>query len=232
MTSGDKPQFVNKVVQVKKYTQKQSRYDHTPRAPFAQLLLAPRNSGKTNLILNQCLDIYRDCFEKIVVFSHSWNTDSTWLPLKKYMQEKEWNLQECGFSEYSDEALAKVIAEQSAIVRYQKSHGQTQIYGILIIFDDMIDSRAAMRGKQIEILYARGRHIFCSVISSTQAYKRGASNLVRFNSDHELVWRLRNGQDLDAWMTENSAILGYDQLYAQKNGLNGAKEWLKTHAFN
>ena len=157
------------------------------------------------------LDIYRDCFEKIVVFSSSWNLDSMWDSMKQYMEEKEWNLDECGYETYSDSVLIGILEEQSRIIAYQKAKGHTRLFGILIIFDDMMTTREAMRGKQIEILYSRGRHNFCSVWTSVQAYRR-VSNAVRFNSDHELVWKLRNGQDLHAWLEENSAIAGMDRL--------------------
>ena len=83
--------------------------------------------------------------------------------------------------------------------------------GILIIFDDMMDSRAAMRGKQIEILYARGRHIFISCITSVQSVKK-VSNVVRQQSEHVLCWRLRSSGDLDSFLDENSAIVPMDQL--------------------
>ena len=51
-----------------------------------------------------------------------------------------------------------------------------------------------------------------SVITSTQAYRK-VLNTVRMNSDHELIWRLRNGQDLEAWIQENEALVGRDLLY-------------------
>ena len=69
-----------------------------------------------------------------------------------------------------------------------------------------------MRGKSLEILYARGRHMNISVITSTQAYRK-VLNTVRMNSDHELIWRLRNGQDMEAWISENEALVGRDLLY-------------------
>ena len=149
-------------------------------------------------------------FERIIVFSHSWETDSSWEPHKKYMLEKEWNLKECGFSSYSDAVLEKIIDEQAQITRYCKKKG-TKCMGILIIFDDMMDSRAAMRGKQIEILYARGRHIFISCITSVQSVKK-VSNVVKQQSEHVLCWRLRSSGDLDSFLDENSAIVPMDQI--------------------
>ena len=122
------------------------------------------------------------------------------------MKEKGWDPDQYGHSTYSDSVLAAIIAEQSAIVRYAKNKGHTLIFGHLVIFDDMIDSKAAMRGKQIELLYARGRHLGISVIASTQAYRK-VLNTVRSKSD-DLIWRLSNGQDSAAWIEENSAIVG------------------------
>ena len=158
------------------------------------------------------LTIYRDCFERIIVFSHSWNLDESYTPLKKYMEQKGWDLAECGYAGYNDEVLANIIAEQNRLIRYQKSKGMTKLWGLCLFFDDLIDSRAAMRGKNLEILYARGRHMNISVITSTQAYRK-VLNTVRMNSDHELIWRLRNGQDLEAWIQENEALVGRDLLY-------------------
>ena len=202
--------FNNQPIPGKKFTQPQSQYDNVPIAPFRQLLYANTASGKTTLILNQCLDLYRNVFERIIVFSHSWDTDSTWDPLKKYMEEKEWNIKECGFSTYDDAVLAKIIDEQAQVTRYLKSKG-SKCMGILIILDDMMDSRAAMRGKQIEILYARGRHIFCSVITSLQSVRK-VSTVVRQQSEHILCWRLKSSGDLDSFLEENSAIVPMQTL--------------------
>ena len=125
MTRSEK-QFVVKPQPGKKYTTNQSSYPHAPKCPYRQLLYANTNSGKTTLIISQILDLYRDVFERIYVFSHSWETDSAWNPVKAYMESKEWNLKECGFSSYSDAALANIIKTQEGIIRYQKEQGQTQ----------------------------------------------------------------------------------------------------------
>ena len=206
-----KQQFVNHEVQTKKFKHTQSKFDNVCKLPCRKLLLAQTNSGKTTLILNMCLEVYRDCFEKIVVFSSSWESDSTWDPLKQYFEEKEWNVDECGFSTYSDKVLSNIIEEQRAIIKYQKQKGHKRLFGILVIFDDMLNTREAIRGKQIETLYTMGRHFCASVWCSTQAYRR-ISNVVRMNSDHEFIWRLRNGGDLRAWVEENSAIVGEEKL--------------------
>ena len=224
--------FVNNPIKTKSWTHTQSKYDNVCKLPCRKLLLAQTNSGKTTLILNMLLDVYRDAWERIVVFSSSWETDSTWEPLKQYMREREWNLDECGFSTYSDTVLSGIIAEQAAIVRWQKAKNHKRLFGLLVIFDDMLSTREAIRGKQIEILYTRGRHFHASVWCSTQAYRR-ISNVVRMNSDHEFVWRLRNGGDLHAWLEENSAIVGLDKLmeiYTNATSRPYGYLWLKKTA--
>ena len=205
--------FENKPVKMKQYTTRQSSYDHVPILPARFYAIAQTKSGKTNLILNMILDIYRDCFERIVVFSHSWNLDDSYTGLKKYMEQKGWDLSECGYAGYSDKILADIIAEQAELIKMQKSRGMTKLWGLCIFFDDLIDSRAAMRGRNLEVLYARGRHMNITIFTTSQLYKR-ALNSVRMNSDHELIWRLRNGQDLDSWLSENEALVGRDLLYS------------------
>ena len=50
------------------------------------LILAPSNSGKSILLQNIILDIYRGCFEKIYIFSPSIHIDNVWLPVKDYLE--------------------------------------------------------------------------------------------------------------------------------------------------
>lgn len=50
-------------------------------------------SGKTVLLQNMILNLFRDCFERIYMFSPSISHDQTWEPVKKYI-EKKLELQE------------------------------------------------------------------------------------------------------------------------------------------
>ncbi len=51
------------------------------------ILLAPSGSGKTVLLSNLLLNIYRGCFESIFVFSPSIDIDKTWEPVKKHQED-------------------------------------------------------------------------------------------------------------------------------------------------
>ena len=76
-----------KPIQVKKFETKQSKYDHVPRTPFRNALYAPSGSGKTVLLQNMILDIYRNVFDFIVIISPTVFVDATWRPCLKYMTE-------------------------------------------------------------------------------------------------------------------------------------------------
>ena len=57
-----------KPIDLKNYTCKQSKHGHVPKVPLRMILLAPSGSGKTVLLSNLILNIYRGCFERIFVF--------------------------------------------------------------------------------------------------------------------------------------------------------------------
>ena len=71
-------------IQVKEYTVRQSKYDVVGKLPIRPVILGPSGSGKTVSLQNMILDIYRDCFSRIYIFSPSINVDfQTWEPVKK-----------------------------------------------------------------------------------------------------------------------------------------------------
>ena len=76
-----------KPIKVTEYETKQSKYEMVPSLPVRSIILGPSGSGKTILLQNMVLDIYRDCFSRIYIFSPSINVDSTWLPVKKYIEK-------------------------------------------------------------------------------------------------------------------------------------------------
>ena len=69
------------------YEFKQSKYDVAPRIPFSQIVVGPSGSGKSILLQNMILDIYRNCFERVFIFSASIHVDSVWHPVKEYIEQ-------------------------------------------------------------------------------------------------------------------------------------------------
>ena len=76
-----------KPIGITDYSCKQSKHGHVPKIPIRMLLLAPSGSGKTVLLSNLILNIYRGCFERIYIFSPSVDLDTRWKPVKKYQEQ-------------------------------------------------------------------------------------------------------------------------------------------------
>ncbi len=71
-----------KPIKLTEYQTKQSKYSMVGKLPTRALLVGPSGSGKGILLSNMILDIYRDCFSRIYIFSPSINVVMTWQPVK------------------------------------------------------------------------------------------------------------------------------------------------------
>ena len=111
-------------IKVKEYENKQSKYEMVPKLPVRSIILGPSGSGKTILLQNMVLDIYRDCFSRIYIFSPSINVDSTWIPVKEYI-EKQMKVKSSKedpiyFDHYDPADLIKIIATQPKVTDYME----------------------------------------------------------------------------------------------------------------
>ena len=113
-----------KPIKTKQYDVPESRYKQAGKLPFRSIILGSSGSGKTILLQNMIIDIYKKN-ERIYIFSPSIDVDyQTWLPVKKYIKN-ELKLEETDdekfyFCEYNAEALSKIIDTQRKIIEYQK----------------------------------------------------------------------------------------------------------------
>ena len=192
------------------YEYKQSKYDHVPRIPFRSIIVASSTGGKTVLIQNLILDVYRDCFSRIFIFSPSVNTDPTFVEVKKYVRENmkvDDKKEKLYYEEYNAEELAQVIDTQTKIITYMKDHDMKKIYSILIVVDDHADNLNFVRhSKLLHGLATRGRHQAISFILSTQKY-RSLANIIRLNASSLYIFKLKNQTELDAFIEESSALV-------------------------
>ena len=199
-----------KPIAVRQFEVKQSKYEQVPKLPCRSILLGASNSGKGILLQNLILDIYRDCFERVYIFSPSINVDHTWLPVKTYLDNKI-NLSEDEPPLYYDhcdpESLEHIITTQRKIIEHQKSKNVKKLFSILIIVDDHADDPSFSRSsKLLHSLFTRGRHSQISTLVSTQKFA-ALSPLIRVNACSLYVFRLRNYQDLAMFLEEVSAIV-------------------------
>ena len=112
-------------IQVKQYEVKQSKYKQCGTLPVRNVILGPSGSGKTVLLQNLILNVYRGCFERIYIFSPSIIVDSTWDPVKEYMEEEmdihENTEEQFYFDSYNPEALENIIATQNKVIKHMKA---------------------------------------------------------------------------------------------------------------
>ena len=71
-----------------KYACNQSKYPVVSELPTRALIVAPSNSGKSVLLQNIILDIYRGCFEKVFILSPSIFIDNVWKPVINYCEKE------------------------------------------------------------------------------------------------------------------------------------------------
>ena len=189
-----------KPIDVKEFTSKQSKYEVVGRLPIRDILLAPSGGGKGVLMSNMILDIYRDCFSRIYIFSPSINVDyQTWEPVKKYISKDlkiNTEKEKVYFDEYHSEELEKVIDTQFKLIDHMKKQEYKKLYNILIVVDDFADSPSFTRhSKLLHSLYTRGRHLTISTITSTQVFN-ALSPIIRKNITQLYVYKLRNYKDI------------------------------------
>ena len=81
---------------------------------MGNMLVGPSGGGKTMLLTNMILDIYRLCFSRICIWSPSINVDSTWKPVKDYIRDhiKPSDREKCYFDSYEPSELEQVIKTQ------------------------------------------------------------------------------------------------------------------------
>ena len=72
-----------KPINITEYEFKQSKYEHVPKLPFRSILVASSTGGKTVLVQNLILNVYRNSFARIFIFSPSVHNDPTFTEVKK-----------------------------------------------------------------------------------------------------------------------------------------------------
>lgn len=201
-----------KPIRTFEYESKQSAYAHSGKLPTRSLVLGPSGGGKTVLLQSMVLDIYRDCFSRIYIFSPSIDVDQTWEPVKEYLAQnlkQDEKKEKYLFDSYQPTELERIIETQYKVVDFMKHNKMKSIYQILIIIDDFADDPSFTRNSQLLwSLYIRGRHLFISTITATQVYK-AISPVIRKNITDLYIFRLRNHADMEAWLEEMSAV--YDK---------------------
>ena len=122
-----------KPINIKEYEFKQSKYEVAPKLSFSMIITGPSGSGKGILLQSLILDIYRDVFARVYVWSPSVSIDPNWTPVKRYIQTElkvDTEKEKYFFNEYNPSELEAVISRQHKITEYQKKNGHKQLHSI------------------------------------------------------------------------------------------------------
>lgn len=102
-------------IAVKQYEVKQSKYEQVPRLPCRSIFLGASASGKRILVQNLILDIHRDCFERVYVFSPGIFVDHTNKAITDYLDSKVQLSEDeppLHYDHYDSESLENSIKSQ------------------------------------------------------------------------------------------------------------------------
>ena len=75
-------------IKLTEFETKQSKYKMLGKLPTRAMLVGPLGSRKGVLLSNTILDIYRDCFSRIYIFSPSIHVDYTWKPVEDDIEKE------------------------------------------------------------------------------------------------------------------------------------------------
>ena len=112
-----------KPYKTKEYTFTQSKYDVAPRIPFSMVITGQSGSGKTVLLSNLILNIYRGCFSRVFIWSSSIDLDPVWTPVKDYVENTlkiDTKKEKVFFDTFNIDEMQKVLNLQHKINEFQK----------------------------------------------------------------------------------------------------------------
>jgi hypothetical protein len=177
------------------------------KLPTRSILLAASNSGKTVLLTNFILNIYKDCWDAVYIFSPSINLDDNWIPVREYLDKRNKVGDKIYYDEYVAEELLEIVNTQEKLINYQKQHNNKKLFQIAVFIDDFADSPSFSRNSKIlHSLFTRGRHKMISTFVSTQKFA-SLHPIIRVNASSYIVFKLKNYQDLNLFLDELGALL-------------------------
>ena len=203
-------------IDIPQYKYKISKYEILPKLPARMIAVASSTGGKSVLIQNLLLKTYPGSFERIYIFSPSIHVDDTWTAVKKYISDVmkvDAEKEAAYYEEYDPVALKKIIETQQKVIGFQRKNKQKELFSVLIVVDDFADDPKFVRHSNIpQGLFPRGRHNAISRILSTQKYNVLAP-IIRLNANALFIFRLKNMNEVNDFLEENSALVDKKALY-------------------
>lgn len=181
---------------------------------FSLLIFGNVRAGKTtllnNILMNEAFKI-KDWFfnennlANVFVFSPTFEIDENWRFVNKLFQENE--LHDQVYEDINEKAIAKIIRNQTKLMKQNNGFKQKQKSHILFIIDDNAGSnQMSNRSSILSQLAMKHRHLNISLIILSQSYKLVANSLRR-NAKYIAIFGLRNNDEIESFINENRSTI-------------------------
>lgn len=147
--------------------------------PLVLLFLAPRGSGKTNVIVNLLARSdfrINECIDNCFIITPSLESDKTLKPLRELHEGN------C-YSKYSDSII-------DDIEKYQMSYCEDERPHTVILYDDAVQ-RCGFKYNSFDLLSCRSRHRNITLITAVQSIK-SCKKIYRLNATDIFIYKTRS----------------------------------------
>jgi ABC-type dipeptide/oligopeptide/nickel transport system ATPase subunit len=164
--------------------------DALPQFPFIFTIVSPAKSGKSTACASILLRYYKNCFDRIYMFSPTASTDKTTRSYLKAFENDDITTELIVFEDHNDLMNADTYIQE--IIDDQNKQEQKKRDRVLIFLDDTI----GFSFKKLNYLSSRYRHSNIGILICSQAYRR-LDPLVRINSTAIIVNEITNLKELE-----------------------------------
>lgn len=160
-----------------------------PKPPMILTCVSPAKTGKSTICGNLILRYYKNCFDRIFVFSPTASTDKTTRSYLKAFENDDVETELIVFEDHTDLMNADTYIQE--IINDQNKQEQKKRDRVLIVVDDCV----GFQFKKLNYLCTRYRHLNISIIQNSQNYRR-LDPLMRVNSTAIIINEITNMKEL------------------------------------
>ncbi len=164
--------------------------DVVPKPPMILTCVSPAKTGKSTICGNLLLRYYKNCFDRIYLFSPTASTDKTTRSYLKAFDNDDIDTELIVFEDHSDLMSGDTYIQE--IIDDQRKQDQDKRDRILILVDDCV----GFKFKKLNYLCTRYRHLNISIIQNSQNYRR-LDPLMRVNSTAIIINEITNLKELE-----------------------------------
>lgn len=163
--------------------------DVVPKPPMILTCVSPAKTGKSTICGNLLLRYYKNCFDRVFLFSPTASTDKTTRSYLKAFENDDIDTELIVFEDHSDLLNADTFIQE--IINDQNKQQQSKRDRVLIVVDDCV----GFQFKKLNYLCTRYRHLNISIIQNSQNYRR-LDPLMRVNSTAIIINEITNMKEL------------------------------------